>query len=175
MSNKVFAIAGWVPGALNLTCLSTVSYYDITTDTWEGISSKLNIARCAHSACTLQGIVYVFCGTNGYTHLNSIEMISETSLVQNSTALWQIIEIPQNILIPCKFLAVAPINDTEISIMGGFIIESLSDVFVFNTATKCATKLQMAATTSSGHCKETNAPEQTIYPQSSPGRREQAP
>ena len=121
------------------------------------------------------------------THLNSIEMISETSLVQNSTALWQIIEIPQNILIPCKFLAVAPINDTEISIMGGFIIESLSDVFVFNTATKCATKLQMAATTSSGHCTETNAPEQastkyllwfrvqTIYPQSSPGRREQAP
>ena len=34
VNNKVFMIAGWVSGSW--TCLSTVSYYDNASDTWEG-------------------------------------------------------------------------------------------------------------------------------------------
>ena len=63
-------------------------------------------------------------------------MISETSLVQNSKATWLLLEMPQNILICCKWTAVAPINDTEITIMGGISESKLSDVVVFNTTTK---------------------------------------
>ena len=43
MSNKVFMIAGRDPNTNAL--LSTVSYYDIASDTWEGLNAKLNIAR----------------------------------------------------------------------------------------------------------------------------------
>ena len=61
VSNKVFAIAGFGTGIF----LSTVSYYDITSDTWKGISAQLNIARAGHSACALYGKIYVFCGQCG--------------------------------------------------------------------------------------------------------------
>ena len=43
----------------------TVSYYDIAGNTWKGLKAKLNKARAGHSACTLNGIVYVFCGLDG--------------------------------------------------------------------------------------------------------------
>ena len=63
-------------------------------------------------------------------------MISETTLVQNSTATWQLIEINQEILIPRNFFAVAPINDTEITIIGGSCQGVyLSDLVVFDTTT----------------------------------------
>ena len=84
-------------------------------------------------------MIYVFCGgdENYKDYLNSIEVISETSLVQNSTATWQLIEVPQNILIPREFPGVAPMNDTEIVIMGGHgsFGRYLSHIVVFNTTT----------------------------------------
>ena len=51
VTNKVFVIAGYDNGIQ--TCLSTVSYYDIASNTWKGLSAKLDIARFGHSACTL--------------------------------------------------------------------------------------------------------------------------
>ena len=139
VSNKVFAIAGIDPGTWAL--LSTVSCHDIASDTWECLNSKLNIARHRHSACVLNGTVYVFCGVgNTYgngSYLNSIYVISETSLIQKSTATWQLIEVPQNILIPREFPAVAPINDTEITIISGlFECKYLSDIISFKTLSK---------------------------------------
>ena len=137
MGNKVFAIAGYDPDSD--TFLSTVSKYDTASDTWEGLNAILNKARCFHSACTLNRMIYVFCGgdENYKDYLNSIEVISETSLVQNSTATWQLIEVPQNILIPREFPGVAPMNDTEIVIMGGHgsCGRYLSHIVVFNTTT----------------------------------------
>ena len=41
VSNKVFAIAGDV----DRTCVSTVSLYDIASNTWKKLSAKLNKAR----------------------------------------------------------------------------------------------------------------------------------
>ena len=80
VNNKVFMIAGWVSGSW--TCLSTVSCYEIAKNTWECLKPKLNIARRSASACTLKGMIYLFCGSDkNYRFLNSIEMISETFLV----------------------------------------------------------------------------------------------
>ena len=117
MTGGLVAIAGFVPGT---GYVSTVSYYDIAGNTWKGLKAKLNIARYWHSACTLNGIVYVFCGCDGGKYfLNSIEMISESSLLANATTLWQLINVAENILTKRSTPAVAPLNDTEIAILGG--------------------------------------------------------
>ena len=139
MTGGLVAIAGYVDG----TCLSTVSYYDIAGNTWKGLNAKLNKNRWGHSACTLNGIVYVFCGSRGYNgYLNSIEMISESSLLANATTLWQLINVAENILTPRYYPAVAPLNDTEIAILGGSNYPNrLSDVIVFNTTTKTCQKV----------------------------------
>ena len=135
VNNKVFMIAGWVSGSW--TCLSTVSCYEIAKNTWECLKPKLNIARRSASACTLKGMIYLFCGSDkNYRFLNSIEMISETFLVQNSTSTWQLIEFPQDILTPRTKPAISPLNDTEIAIMGGYYGGYTSDVVVFNTTAK---------------------------------------
>ena len=136
MTGGLVAIAGGVAG----TFLSTVSYYDIAGNTWKGLKAELNIARYSHSACTLNGIVYVFCGYNG-NYLNSIEMISESSLLANATTLWQLINVAENILTPRIGPAVAPLNDTEIAILGGHDDNYRSDVIVFNTTTKTCQKV----------------------------------
>ena len=60
VSNNIFAIAGYVTRTNRY--LSTVSCYDIAKDTWKSLKPKLNIARKYHSACTLNGMIYVFCG-----------------------------------------------------------------------------------------------------------------
>ena len=68
-------------------------------------------------------------------------MISESSLLANATTLWQLINVAENILTKRKFLAVAPLNDTEIAILGGYDGNCLSDVIVFNTTTKTCQKV----------------------------------
>ena len=140
MTGGLVAIAGGVPFGHTWTYLSTVSYYDIAGNTWKGLKAKLNIARHCHSACTLNGIVYVFCGSNS-SWLNSIEMISESSLLANATTLWQLINVAENILTPHDHTAVAPLNDTEIAILDGYDGNKLSDVIVFNTTTKTCQKV----------------------------------
>ena len=138
MTGGLVAIAGTVSG----TIVSTVSYYDIAGNTWKGLKAKLNIARCYHSACTLNGIVYVFCGYGGRGYLNSIEIISESTLLANATTLWQLINVDKNILTKRSRPAVAPLNDTEIAILGGWNYSyRLSDVIVFNTTTKTCQKV----------------------------------
>ena len=136
MTGGLVAIAGYDTGTW--TYLSTVSYYDIAGDTWKGLKAELNIARSSHSACTLNGIVYVFCGLGGRYPINSIEMISESSLLANATTLWQLIKVAENILTKRCLPAVAPLNDTEIAILGG---SCKSDVIVFNTTTKTCQKV----------------------------------
>ena len=68
-------------------------------------------------------------------------MISESSLLANATTLWQLINVAENILTTRTRPAVAPLNDTEIAILGGCNSGSLSDVIVFNTTTKTCQKV----------------------------------
>ena len=65
-------------------------------------------------------------------------MISESSLLANATTLWQLINVAENILTKRTEPAVAPLNDTEIAILGG---SGESDVIVFNTTTKTCQKV----------------------------------
>ena len=91
------AISGWDPA----TCitLSTVSCYDIDKDKWLDQIPPLNKARMYASACVLNATAYVFCGKgSGKRSLNSIEVISETSLFSQSTDRWLLIAVHQNIL-----------------------------------------------------------------------------
>ena len=113
-----------------------MSYYSNANNTWKILKPKLNIARWRHSACTLEKTVYVFCGRNKYYDLNSIEMISESKLMSNATILWQLINVAEHILAQVTLPAVAPINDTEIAILGGFKEGFSGKVVVFNTTTK---------------------------------------
>ena len=114
-----------------------MSYYDTASNTWKGLNAELNIARSSHSACTLNKIVYVFCGNNGSLffpkYLNSIEMIAESSIYSNSTATWELIDVPQNDLTPRFTPTVTSLNDTEIAIFGESF---MNDVIVFDTTTK---------------------------------------
>lgn len=82
-------------------------------------------------------MVYVFCGVHEYLCQNRIEAISENSLVPGSKIRWKIVEVPQNILIPRKLFAVAPLNDTEIAILGGWTDDGslLNDVVLLDTKT----------------------------------------
>ena len=83
VTSGVLAIAGTNPGTF--TCLSSVSKYDIASDTWESDYPGLIQARENASACVLQKNVYVFCGYNYFKELNTIEVISETYLFPQST------------------------------------------------------------------------------------------
>ena len=83
-------------------------------------------------------MIYVFCGGTDEDNLNSIEMISESALVTQLKKRWTLIQVPRNDLAPRNDPAVAPINETEIAIMGGW---GLSDVVIFNTTTKACQKV----------------------------------
>ena len=96
-----------------------MSCYDIAKDNWENDYPKLIEVRSYAGACALQAKVYVFCGMNQDTYLNSIEVISETSLFPRSADGWLLIEVLQNNLSPRLCTAVAPLNDTDIAILGG--------------------------------------------------------
>ena len=51
--------------------------------------------------------------------MNSIEKIATDSLFSSRKNYWTLIQVPQNNFTPRVDAAVAPLNDTEIVIMGG--------------------------------------------------------
>ena len=135
----VLAIAGF---AISGNFMSSVSSYDTVNDTWKGGLANLNHARYFASACLIQASVYVFCGKGYGGALNSIETIMETSLVlPDSEASWKLIEVSFNTLTSHMYPSVAPINETEIAILGGEGDNILRDVVVFDTSTSTCEKL----------------------------------
>ena len=114
--------------------LKTVSSHNLKTNTWSVNLSQLNEVRIGASACILAGNAYVFAGRNE-SYLNSIEKIAVDSLLSNGPDLWTLINMPQNVFTPRKNPVVAPLNDTEIAILGGHY-ENFSfkgDVLIFDT------------------------------------------
>ena len=102
--------------------LKTVSSHNLKTNTWLVDLPQINKTRYFASACFLAGNAYVFTGYDAdfRTHLNSIEKISKDSLFSRSQKFWTLIEVPHNVLTIRILTAVAPLNDTEIVIMGGY-------------------------------------------------------
>ena len=79
----------------------------------------------------------MFTGQNSKGLTNTIEKIPAVALHPNSTVQWLLIELTNNILSPQTNTVVAPLNETEIVIMGGRDISGyLGDVIVFNTQTQ---------------------------------------
>lgn len=88
-------------------------------------------------------MVYVFCGRHNQDRINSIETIAEDLLVSNLQVRWSIIEISQNNISRRSLPVVIPINDNEISIMGGVNNDgsNCSDILIFNTTTNTYLKV----------------------------------
>ena len=123
--------------------LRTCSIHDLTKNSWIVGLPQMNKCRTGASSCFLKGIVYVFAGFTGYASKdglsNSIEKIPEQSLVPGSKAVWDLIFVALDVLTPCVSLAVAPLNNNEIVILGGWnngANTALGDVVIYDTKTK---------------------------------------
>ena len=117
--------------------LSVVSCFNLARNIWSSKLRSLNEARGNPSACSIQGHVFVFGGWNGGRAINTIEKISQVDLKPDSAIPWQLINVPPNVFPARQNPAVAPLNDTEIVILGGYLGDNryLSDVVVFDTTT----------------------------------------
>ena len=95
----------------------------------------MNQARLGASACCLADQVYIFAGRAGFmSFLNSIEKIGAGSLISNGRDRWELFQTSPTILSSRRWPAVAPLNNTEIMIFGGYIYPAiLGDVIVFDT------------------------------------------
>lgn len=92
----------------------------------------------------LNHVAYVFCGEIGRNNntTNSIELLPiEEASRGGINEVWQLIEVPEDIL-SCRLVpAVVAINDTEIAILGGYDTKPhpalfFKDVYLFNTKNK---------------------------------------
>ena len=118
-------------------------YYLISANSWS-FAPSLNYARADHSSCTLNEVVYVFCGRTTHGLVNNIESLdTRTHLyslhqafwftidVKNSNQ-WDLVSMRQNSL-------VVPINSNSIMIVGGHDPwarpKEKNDVFIFNVQT----------------------------------------
>ena len=143
VENYIILAAGYNS---QIYCLSNVSYYNVAEDKWSDSQSidlpPLNQARYDAAACCLKDQVYIFAGYDGKSYLNSIEKIGAGSLISNGRDRWELIQTSPTILSPRREPAVAPLNNTEIMIFGGYKnSNNLGDVIVFDTKTKQCTKV----------------------------------
>ena len=107
--------------------------YDVQKNQWEDMSF-LNEGRMSHSSCFLGDKIYVFAGRNAQGLIDSIESLKITiDPTQQFTKNWKLI-YEENEFEPREALLCAPLNESEIVIMGGYMNgENSSDIFIFNT------------------------------------------
>lgn len=112
--------------------LSSVHKYDIQNDSWSR-APALSKPRVGHASCTLNDMIYVFCG--GVVNPddnddigepnpdNSIEFLNARALINGTAQVtWQLVQLaePNSSPLSARFLpVVAPLNSTEIVILGG--------------------------------------------------------
>ena len=74
--------------------------------------------------------------------LNSIEMINAEA-IWSDRADWQLIELSEEVFLPCEIPFVVPLNDCDIAILGGYDSNGLekSKVLVFNVLSKVCHKV----------------------------------
>jgi len=87
----------------------------------------LNEARAYHGSCVLNRVVYVFCGMDNGTYLNSVER-------WDGGMFWDLIDTNIPVRTSCGAIAV---NYDEIIVFGGRDSKKrLRDVWLLNTETK---------------------------------------
>ena len=113
-----------------------VDWYNIEKLVWKR-APDLNVARAAHSGCSIGEKTYVFAGaTNGRKAINSIESLNAEALIAGTSRIeWTLIEIPVEAFAPRWGLIAAPINATEIVVMGGYKGGYFGDGYLFDVET----------------------------------------
>ena len=113
-----------------------VDWYNVEETVWKR-APDLNVPRAAHSGCSIGEKTYVFCGaTNGRKAINSIESLNAEDLIAGTARLeWDLIEVPVETLAPRWGLIVAPINENEIVVMGGYKAGYFGDGYLFDVNT----------------------------------------
>ena len=121
--------------------------FEMSTQTWQQLPD-MNVARSHHASCSLDGNVYVFCGQDrNQEPLNSIEVLEDTASNLDLIEAWKLIRVADTILFPRSSPGVAPLNDNEIVVMGGFGGEPgdeegpLGDVVIFDVEQRSCTKV----------------------------------
>ena len=89
------------------------------------------------AACSLGDKLYVFSLALG--RKNSINILHYPfASISSQESLWQVIEVPQDVLSYRNLVTFVPLNSTKIAILGGtadFDHKPLGDVTIFNTIT----------------------------------------
>ena len=99
----------------------------------------MNVARTQFGSCVLENNIYIFCGrTSQNVYLSSIECLEvEFTMAKQRRIVntWQLAEIDEDEFPPRISMLVAPLNLSEILILGGQKGRPLTDGYIFNVAT----------------------------------------
>lgn len=135
-----FVMGGFQKGA---TLQRNVSRYNLGKDQWELGTPALQVARRVAAACTIGDNIFIFAGydSDNFQHLLSVEKLNVPEIVRG--AAWELIQLPESVFAPRTALAVIPINESEIAILGGCAKNNnyLSDVVVFNVKSQACHKI----------------------------------
>ena len=115
--------------------LNTAEIYDITTNKWTALP-KLNVGRSNHSSCSIDRVIYVFCGYC-QSDENSVERLDFDKYNKK----WQFVKLDFDILTPREMTVAYAVNETEIAIIGGRADNYLADVIIYDTQKSSVTKL----------------------------------
>ena len=95
-----------------------VDMFDIENDEWN-LAPNLNKKRAAHSSCSLENSIFVFCGAT-QAYMMSIEMLDAEGFINGEPVEWQLVQLNEGSLSPRENPLVASLSDTELLILGGF-------------------------------------------------------
>ena len=106
--------------------------YSLAEDRWEEIAPLESIGSL--QACSLGDKVYTFSYCEEDNYINVLYNPA-ASITSQDPPFWLVIDIPQNVLSIRHSVSLAPLNSTEIVVLGGFDGGHLGDVCTFNTIT----------------------------------------
>lgn len=118
-------------GGQNEVCLGAVSHHNLTDNKWTHTIAKLNTPRRSAGGCFIKGIVYIVGGHSDSKPLNCIERINAVRIVENQPK-WQHIKLAEDVFVPTAYPSVAPLNDSELVILGGL---AHSNIITYNFKT----------------------------------------
>ena len=145
-------MSGGYSGEVDTEFFVSMEKYDIANDTWT-TGPSMETPRAAHSSCCLGQNFYVFAGRNATGYLNSIEFINENALINNVNARWELIQVSTDIMMPCDGVLVAPLNASQIAILGGYTVSTgpcSGDVRILDVRSKRVNRAATASVQFSG-------------------------
>jgi hypothetical protein len=105
---------------------------------------SLQVTRRVAAACTIGDNIFIFAGydSDNFKHLFSVEKLNIAEIAGGRAA-WELIQLPEEVFAPRTALAVIPLNESEIAILGGCAKNNdyLSDVVIFNVKSQACHKI----------------------------------